>query len=187
MAESELAGVYRQEGDWTLVELQVRHPAQLLNSLDPSPFRARDLDAEAAEYLVDAIRELDGQRQVKIVVYLPGEALPETQVELGAAIRNFFRYREQATRADLRQVLRVGRLSLVVGLAFLSLCMALAIWLFNGDSVVQLTLHEGFVIIGWVALWRPTEILLYDWWPLWRDARLYRRISALPVEIRPAR
>jgi hypothetical protein len=124
---------------------------------------------------------------VKIVVYLPGEAPPESQAEVGEAIQNFFRYREQAARADLRQVLRIGRLSLVVGLSFLAVCMTLAIWLFNGDSVVQLTLHEGLVIIGWVALWRPTEILLYDWWPLWRDARLYRRISEMEVEVRSVR
>jgi len=38
--------------------------------------------------------------------------------------------------------------------------------------------------MGWVAMWKPLEILLYDWWPVLRDIRLYRRISELPVEVR---
>jgi hypothetical protein len=34
-----------------------------------------------------------------------------------------------------------------------------------------------------VALWRPTEALLYDWWPLLRQRRLMRRLADIPVEV----
>ena len=43
----------------------------------------------------------------------------------------------------------------------------------------------AILIIGWVAMWRPLEILLYEWWPVLSDARLYARLAALPVEVRP--
>ncbi|HTO48639.1 MAG TPA: hypothetical protein VML91_13455 [Burkholderiales bacterium] len=34
-----------------------------------------------------------------------------------------------------------------------------------------------------VALWRPLEIFLYDWWPILAEARRYDRLSAMPVRI----
>jgi hypothetical protein len=43
--------------------------------------------------------------------------------------------------------------------------------------------HESFSIGGWVAMWRPIEVFLYDWWPIRAEARLYDRLSAMPVRI----
>lgn len=184
MRKDILTGIYRREGEWNLIEMKVSHPAQLFNSLDPSPFRERDLDVEAANYLVDALRELHGHQHVKIVVYLPTSCDERTRCAISDAIRNFFRYREQMARLQLREVLRLGRTSLAVGLGFLSICTALWLLVFTGDSLADKLLHEGALIMGWVAMWKPLEILLYDWWPVLRDARLHRRLAELPVDVR---
>ena len=40
------------------------------------------------------------------------------------------------------------------------------------------------MIIGWVALWRPVEIFLYEWWPLRRHRRQMDRLAAMTVELR---
>jgi hypothetical protein len=37
-----------------------------------------------------------------------------------------------------------------------------------------------------VALWRPLEIFLYDWWPILARARLYDRLGAMIVSVRGA-
>ncbi len=39
------------------------------------------------------------------------------------------------------------------------------------------------MIGGWVAMWRPLEIFLYDWWPIRAEARLFDRLSAMPVRL----
>jgi hypothetical protein len=44
-------------------------------------------------------------------------------------------------------------------------------------------LRESILIGGWVAMWRPLEIFLYDWWPIRADVRLYERLSAMPVRV----
>ena len=45
----------------------------------------------------------------------------------------------------------------------------------------SLTLSD---IIGrWVAMWRPLEVFLYDWWPLLGEIRLLDRLGAMPVRI----
>lgn len=33
-------------------------------------------------------------------------------------------------------------------------------------SRLGITLRESLVISGWVALWKPVELLLYDWYHL---------------------
>jgi len=42
---------------------------------------------------------------------------------------------------------------------------------------------ESLVIAGWVALWRPLEIFLYDWWPIRAEARLLDRLSEMSVRV----
>jgi hypothetical protein len=32
-------------------------------------------------------------------------------------------------------------------------------------------------------MWRPLEVFLYDWWPIRADARLFDRLSDMPVRI----
>jgi len=43
-------------------------------------------------------------------------------------------------------------------------------------------LVAGLEIFGWVALWRPAELLLYDWAPAYRRRRLMRRQSEATIE-----
>jgi hypothetical protein len=44
-------------------------------------------------------------------------------------------------------------------------------------------LRESLTIAGWVAMWRPMQIYLYDWWPLRRRGRIYMKLSHMPVEV----
>jgi hypothetical protein len=46
--------------------------------------------------------------------------------------------------------------------------------------------REGLTIGGWVAMWRPMEIFLYEWWPVRRRGRAYQKMSRLRVEVRRA-
>jgi hypothetical protein len=43
----------------------------------------------------------------------------------------------------------------------------------NLSSVLQ----EGLMILAWVALWRPGELLLYEWHPFKRDATLFGKLE----------
>ena len=38
-------------------------------------------------------------------------------------------------------------------------------------------LVEGLTVFAWVALWRPGELLLYEWYPFKRDVRLFRKLE----------
>jgi hypothetical protein len=53
-------------------------------------------------------------------------------------------------------------------------------------NALAAVLRESLFIGGWVAMWRPIEIFLYDWWPIRAEARRFDRLAAMPVAIRPA-
>jgi hypothetical protein len=43
-----------------------------------------------------------------------------------------------------------------------------------GDGGLGWVVRESLVI-GGLAMWRPLEVFLYDWWPIRADARLFGR------------
>ena len=47
----------------------------------------------------------------------------------------------------------------------------------------QSFLVQGLEIVGWVVLWTPIGIFLYDWWPHRQDVHVYERIRNMSVEI----
>lgn len=178
---------YRSEGGVRLIEISLNAVQQLFNSLDPSPFHEKDLDADAEEYIVGAAREFHVATPLKLIFHLPeSEMVSARATDLARSIHGYFAYRAEATRRDLRFLLRQGRLSLAIGLGFLALCLAIrAVFFHPSTATVDLIAAEGLVIIGWVAMWRPLEIFLYEWWPLRRRAQVYDKLAAIPVEVRP--
>jgi hypothetical protein len=52
------------------VELNLRDINQLFNTIDPSPFREKDLDHDAEEFMVSWTREFPFNEQVVLVIYL---------------------------------------------------------------------------------------------------------------------
>jgi len=172
-----------------LIEVHLRSAEQLFNSLDPSPFHERDLDDEAERYIVGWARELRGTGPLQLVVTLPAAAYAAAAAQhIPDAIHNYFNYRAQQTRQDLRELLRIGWRSLAIGLVVLLACF-LAIQ-YMSFSVSQTTigrlLEQSLLILGWVANWRPLEIFLYDWLPIQRHLTLFRRLAKMPVEVRRA-
>jgi len=138
------------------LRLSLRNSDQLFNSFDPSPFYEKDLDADAEHFLVSWARELHPHAELRLTLYLkepPAEPQPERW--LVQAIRHNFAERTRLARAELRGLLRQGRASLAIGMAFLALCVALAQFVGSlGPGVTPQLFREGLMIAGWVAMWR---------------------------------
>lgn len=171
-----------------VVEIRVDGIAQLFHTLDPFPFREKDLDREAEEYIVGWARELPSDRPFRIVVHFPDdEAQTELARDLPEALGKYFAGRAAVIQGDLNELFRIGRRSLAIGVAILVACLLAANLVsgFFGDAPFRKIVEESFLILGWVANWRPLEIFLYDWWPIARRRDLYLRLSAVRVEKKP--
>ena len=172
-------------GTVELIEVKVKSVHQLFNSMDPSPFHQRDLDDDAEQFIVGWAQEHSIRTPLRLVLHLgqaPDKADPQSKV--AESIHHYFAYRADLNQREFRHLMREGWMSLLIGLAFLAACMTVAQTLtaFMGrwDSVMK----EGLTIIGWVAMWRPLEIYLYEWWPIRHLGKVYRKLSEIPVEIR---
>ncbi|MDX2225428.1 MAG: hypothetical protein SFV21_21930 [Rhodospirillaceae bacterium] len=173
---------YRKEGPWHVIDVRAGLTAQLFSSLDPAPFRRKDLDPEVEGYIVAAVREIGGPHQAKLVFHLPAEeAASAAGRGLAEAVHNYFEYRAWAMTQDLRRLMRNGAVSLAIGLVFLFACLVAREFVGRIEGATASIIAEGLLIIGWVAMWRPLEILLYDWWPIWRQRRLYRALQGMPI------
>src|SRR6516164_2066833 len=170
------------------IEVRVREVAQLFHTLDPFPFRERDLDAEVEDYIVGWARELRSEEPLRIIVHLPrSEAAANHAGELEEAFQHYFTYRAQVISHELNELMPIGRFSLLVGLSILAVCLVTShlAALYLTDQTFSSLVEQSFLILGWVANWRPLEIFLYDWWPLARRRHLYRRLAAATVEAEP--
>ena len=177
-----------ESGQAQPIEIRVDEVSQLFNTLDPFPFHERDLDSDAEEYIVGWAREVAHQGALSIVVHLPLSETDNAAAKgLQTSLSRFFAYRADVLDRDFNELFRVGRMSLLVGVAVLGLCLAgsqvIASW--AAGTYLGRFMGESLVILGWVANWRPIEIFLYDWWPLWRRRNLYRRLAAATVTIKP--
>lgn len=171
-----------------LIELRVDDIAQLFHTLDPFPFRERDLDREAEEYIVGWARELPADRPISIVIHFPNTESQTTSArELNEAFSRYFADRSGVIQRDINELFRVGRRSLAIGAAILVACLMsahFAAGVLFAEPFKRLA-EESLLILGWVANWRPIEIFLYDWWPLARRRDLYKRLSKAKVLSRP--
>lgn len=169
--------------------LRVREIAQLFNSMDPTPFLNKDLDPAANSFIETWASVYSSRSNFHITIHL--EQWPEDGDPIGMlteAIHNHFSYKAVQTRKSLKHLLLQGRISFAIGVVFVTLCLlgANAIGLL-GDNVGYNIARESLTIVGWVAMWRPMQIFLYDWWPLQKQIRLYQSLSHAHIQVIPGK
>lgn len=176
---------YRVEDGRSCIDLKVKSSRQLFDTRDPAPFRERDLDEDVVEYLLAAAQDLPRKQPLKIVVTISEEPEPHlTSDMIVEAVREHFLYERTTIRRRLGEHVRRGRMLLSIGLAILVVFLTLAeLTASLPSSPLREILREGLVITGWVAMWRPLEVLLYDWWPMVDERKRIGRILAAPVAI----
>lgn len=167
------------------IELRLRELNQLFDSFDPAPFHEKDIDGDAEEFIVSWAREYRPGAPLVFRLHLPrDQERLEPQRTVQNAIEHYFTYRADLARLELRRMLQLGRRSLIVGVLFLAVCMvARALLQHVGAEGWLRLLEEGLLILGWVAMWRPIELLLYDWWPVLRTKRTYENLARMRVEV----
>ena len=146
--------------------------------LDPGP---------ALDHLM---RRVDLRRMAPgtpVRIHLASEQVtPMLQSTAAAAVKVFSERRAQELRATVRAMRRAGRRALFLSLCFLATAVTLSLTLTHFEPLpapYNDLFGEALVVAGWVLLWRPMELLFYEWIEPWRDARNYERLAQLPLEL----
>ena len=169
-----------------VIEVRIRDVRQLFDAMDPSPFREKDLDANAEDYIVESFKELQGVLPCTLVIHLDqSTGRPDEERLIAEAVRTHFARRARVFRRQLHRLMRRGLISLAIGISFLVAVFGIvrSMETFLGETPVSVLSREGLIIVGWVAMWRPLEIFLYDWWPILGEKRTRERLSRMAVRV----
>jgi hypothetical protein len=177
-------GRYRLEDDYHCIDIVLTSILQLFDGRDPSPFKERDLEEDFSRYLILAIREIGVQEKVKLVIKMQEHHpsfLKAKDVE--EAIYTYYSFELENSRNDLRVLFKQGRSTLAMGLAFLAACYTGYYFTKDQATLFWGFLGEGLHVMGWVAMWKPINLFLYEWWPIKDRMALMSSLQHLKVEI----
>ncbi|MDP2749338.1 MAG: hypothetical protein Q8O89_00725 [Nanoarchaeota archaeon] len=168
------------------INLRLREERQLFNSFDPAPFLERDLDDDAEQYIIDSVKEYPLKQKMRLTILLPKERRHKvSDAEIESAIKNHFNYNAKVMKKKLNELLAQGRTSLAIGILFLIFCLSVselsALYLTGFFSSI---LSTGLMIVGWVAMWRPINIFLYEWWPINKEIAIRKKIKDMAVKVK---
>ena len=87
----------------------------------------------------------------------------------------------ETTRRELRRHMRIGRFALFCGLLTLAACSALRSLLSVHAEPLARFFSEGLLILSWVALWRPIEMLMFERRKARDERRRLELLAAVPI------
>lgn len=166
-----------------LIELSLLDVQQLFNTMDPSPFRGKDLDRDAEEFIISWSQEYAVNEPVTLRIHLEQWPADDPTPLIRDAVHNYFAYRAKLSDLEFKRLMRQGRLSLLIGVVFLGACLSVSAMVPHESGTLADYLRESLTIGGWVAMWRPMEIYLYDWWPVRRHGRNFARLGEMSIEV----
>jgi len=118
------------------------------------------------------------------LVELPAVEIGRAQ-DITTAVKKHFAYLREKSERKLKRTLQLGWRNLFIGIVFLGVLVLLV--KISGrlmpEGSLATTIRESLIILGWVALWHPAELLLYDWFPYKREARLFRRLEDSSIQV----
>lgn len=168
------------------IRIQIRTVKQLFNSFDPDPFLERDLDDTFADYLIDSVKEYPLNTAVSLqLIVAEDDVTADTEEQIKQAIRHYFAYRLMINRFKFKKLMRDARTSLLIGISSLAMCLILseAMHYYLSGYGAQIV-SEGFIIIGWVSMWKPINLFLYEWWPIIGERKVFQKIASMKIHLK---
>lgn len=162
------------------IKIEAQSTQQILNPDFPSPFQGQELSSAFASYLEHSVEK--AKLPLRIQIQIPTTEPAVLEALFSGAIRSFYRFKIEQEKEELTKHRKTSRFFLIIGLMVLS--MALLLSHFTEQymtSLLGVTLREGFVIFGWVSMWRPLEVLFFDWYPIHNRIKKYKKLAKTEV------
>ena len=163
------------------IKVRVASMYQIFNAMDPTPLEERSLNAEVADWIEEWAEDLGGDKPLTIEIHVIDGVIDERSAAVTNGIHNHFEYREWQSGRQLSKLLREGRISLLIGIGAITGFNLLSKAIRSSTNPVIEIIHEGLSVLGWVSMWKPMEIFLYEWWPIRRERRACRRLAEAHV------
>jgi hypothetical protein len=184
---ADIESLYKKVDGMILIEIKLTSIMQLFNSFDPAPFHEKELDTAAEHYIIDTVKDFPAKTRFKMIIYLPKDLAESEQAQkIKPAIQYHFNYRVMGADRKFRSHFRYGRSTLLIGLSFLTIALFARQMVSSvSHELVAQIFADALLIIGWVAMWEPVTVLLYQLWPILQMKKVYQTISEMEIVIVP--
>lgn len=166
------------------IDIRIQHIDQMFDSPDSSPFHENEkaIRRDAENYIIDLAGEHGRAEPLHLIVHAP-VSIEHHAPEIARTIHAHFERSHIQCRRRYQRRMRIGRTLLIAGLAVLALALLLRALLSDlGDRAMTVAIGEGLLILGWVAMWRPIDILLFERLDNHQQSALLQRLSRIHVD-----
>ena len=147
------------------INLRVDDLSRLFEPFDASALVGRHLDERVEKFIIHRAQERPGATYALLIQYSRRGIARDG--DLSASIREHFAHCSAEVTTEIAALISEGTTDLLIGLSFLFLCALLGLTSEKLlPSPLGLFVEQGLLIIGWVALWRPLDLFLYELRPL---------------------
>lgn len=164
--------------------LELDNVNQLMIAPDSVFYGKRMLNPDAEELIIEEVTKASSKQHIHLKIHLRKNEISRKD-EMTTAIHQHFTYRRKKSEGQLQKILQLGWRSLLISILFLGVLVSLTLVIIKllPEGGVSITFREILIILGWVALWRPADLLLYEWRPFKREINLFRKLEQCEVEI----
>jgi len=172
------------------ITIHLHDLTQLFTATSGDPFSGEPFLVSGIEYILDELtpHALGWGTRTKTTIILPkGNLDPGLANKTSEAVKRYCQFKIRQNRYALVALRWQGVKALQMGIVFLAFCLFLSTILGRAAIVpgfLGTLLSNGLEIAGWVSLWRPIEIFLYEWWPYWRENQLYAQVMNMQIIIK---
>jgi len=169
------------------IVVELDHVEDLFTTGGFAPLKGHFEPRSGMEQVLDQVAVRRPRRHDKVLVrLLIASPTQVTDAEIKAAIRGYCGAVIADRQLDVQRVRQSGRNALILGVGFLAVCLLLSTGITAATMLpefIRRLFGEGLIIAGWVGLWRPVELVLFDTRPPQHEIRLHRAIAGAEIEI----
>lgn len=180
----------RLHDSWEAIELRITHQTQFYNLLDPAPNDEKEINRATEAYIMDSLEDMPNEKRssARIILYLEQAIYDDEEIrtDMERAVHSHFALKHCSANQKYKLSMVKGRRYLLRGLIFLVICLILSsvVTSISSQNDILYAIGQSFVVIGWVALWKPVEFYLYDRRDILDEIKILTQLETIPVETR---
>jgi hypothetical protein len=182
--QASVAPQARESQSGPAIELRLASLNDLFDPCCAAPVHERQLSAAVESHIVAAAKDLPADESPRLVVTLErATGVEHAQALIETAVRAHFARRASLRWRQLRQLVSRASLSLFVAVTIVAVSAIVREKLAHGvgQNPVVSIFCECLLIGAWVAMWKPMEILLHEWWSMRGEKQVMARLSTTSV------
>jgi hypothetical protein len=171
------------------IKLYLNEITHLFTPPDFDPFAHQPVFVSGLEAAANEIKMANRRSEHRLVLYLPAETItPELEQTIRQALDHYCSYKLEESRREVTLLRWEGFEALQTGLIFMAVCLFISLYVSKQETIpeyLQTFVGQGLSVVGWVSMWKPIDIFLYQWWPHWQSRFVYDKIKRAELVIRP--